>query len=412
MTSIFDFEVNKFPILILIKNLVTYSKKFLTKTFLFFNIFLILNIFSIIINHNGVHAQGKMSSIDPFVITGIKVDVTDKTADLARKKALRIAESQAFLALLRRLTMRIDHDKLPVLSKDEISGYLQEFNILTEKNSKTRYIAEFLFKFKANDIRLLLRDSELDFTETISKTSLILPVYSLAGAVALWDNPNPWREAWSNFIKNDNFYTQGLIPLVLAKGDLKDLATISAEVAVKGDKKSLIGIANKYGIKTTLVAIGRLSFDPKGNRFFDVNIIKYNKKGSQSILSHRETSKKNIKISEMIGASVKRVYRELNETWKRSHLLQFDKTGVLGVSLPIKNLEDWVTVNRRISRIPVVEKIQVVLFSKHLIRLKMQFIGHISKLKSALILEDIKLSKKDGDWYISSIKNDSEIKTK
>ena len=42
----------------------------------------------------------------------------------------------------------------------------------------------------------------------------------------------------------------------------------------------------------------------------------------------------------------------------------------------------------------------------------MQFIGHISKLKSALILEDIKLSKKDGDWYISSIKNDSEIKTK
>ena len=106
----------------------------------------------------------------------------------------------------------------------------------------------------------------------------------------------------------------------------------------------------------------------------------------------------------MIGASVKRVYRELNETWKRSHLLQFDKTGVLGVSLPIKNLEDWVTVNRRISRIPVVEKIQVVLFSKHLIRLKMQFIGHISKLKSALILEDIeRLPKKYQGWLLKVI---------
>ena len=57
----------------------------------------------------------------------------------------------------------------------------------------------------------------------------------------------------------------------------------------------------------------------------------------------------------------------------------------------------------------VVEKLEVVLFSKHLIRLKIQFIGHISKLKSALMLEDIKLIKKEGDWYISSIQKDGEI---
>ena len=108
-------------------------------------------------------------------------------------------------------------------------------------------------------------------------------------------------------------------------------------------------------------------------------------------------------------ASVKKVYVELNETWKQKNLLQFDKTGVVGVSLSIKNLEDWVTARRRISRVPVVEKLEVVLFSKHLIRLKIQFIGHISKLKSALMLEDIKFIEKEGDWYISSIKKDSEI---
>ena len=36
-------------------------------------------------------------------------------------------------------------------------------------------------------------------------------------------------------------------------------------------------------------------------------------------------------------------------------------------------------------------------------------IGNTSKLKSALMLEDIKLSKKEGDWYISSIQKDGEI---
>ena len=74
-----------------------------------------------------------------LIVSGIKVDVTDKTADLARKKALRIGEAQAFLTLLKRLTMRIDHTRLPVLNEDEISGYLQEFKY----NRSNRYFCAY-----------------------------------------------------------------------------------------------------------------------------------------------------------------------------------------------------------------------------------------------------------------------------
>ena len=412
MTSISDFEVSKFLILNLIINSEKYWKKLISKNIIFFTTYMILNSFFVTSNYNESYAQDRLSLIDPFIVSGIKVDVTDKTADLARKRALRIGEAKAFLTLLRRLTMRIDHNRLPVLNDDEVSGYLQEFNILTEKNSKTRYIADLLFKFKANDIRLLLRDSDVAFAETIGRPILVLPVYNVAGAVALWDNPNPWRVAWRRLIENDDVYAQGLISIILAKGDLGDLATISAEVAVKGDKKSLMDIAKKYGVKTTLVAISSISFNPEGNRSFDVNITKYDQKGGQKLLSHHNVPKNNKKISEIMYASVKKVYAELNETWKQKNLLQFDKTGVVGVSLSIKNLEDWVTASRRISRVPVVEKLEVVLFSKHLIRLKIQFIGHISKLKSALMLEDIKLIEKEGNWYISSIKKDNDITIK
>ena len=157
------------------------------------------------------------------------------------------------------------------------------------------------------------------------------------------------------------------------------------------------------------MAISSISFDPESNRSFDVNIIKYDQGGGQKLLSHHDVPRNNKQIKEIMQASVKKVYAELNETWKRKNLLQFDKTGVLGVSLSIRNLEDWVATNRRISRVPLVEKLEVVLFSKHLIRLKIQFIGNTSKLKSALMLEDIKLSKKEGDWYISSIQKDGEI---
>ena len=133
-----------------------------------------------------------------FTVANIHVDVTAKTASAARKKALEKGEKQAFNLLLKRLTMRIDHNRLPVLDPEQVSTYVKDFNVTNEKNSEVRYLANLTYRFKPNDIRLLLRDNEIQFAETISKPTLVLPVYQIAGAVFLWDDPNPWREAWLN----------------------------------------------------------------------------------------------------------------------------------------------------------------------------------------------------------------------
>ena len=94
--------------------------------------------------------------------------------------------------------MRIDHKRLPVMDPKQVATYVKDFNVTNEKNSEIRYLADLTYRFKPNDIRLLLRDNEIQFAETISKPMLVLPVYQIAGAVFLWDDPNPWREAWLN----------------------------------------------------------------------------------------------------------------------------------------------------------------------------------------------------------------------
>ena len=71
--------------------------------------------------------------------------------------------------MLKRLTLRIDHDRLPVLDAKQISAYVQDFGVTNEKNSRIRYLADLTYRFKPNDVRLLLRDSEVQFAETISK---------------------------------------------------------------------------------------------------------------------------------------------------------------------------------------------------------------------------------------------------
>ena len=97
---------------------------------------------------------------DVFTVANIYVDVTDKTASVARKKALAIGEKKAFEILLKRLTLRIDHDSLPVVDPKEISTYVKDFGITHEKNSEIRYLAYLTYRFKPNDIRFLLRDND------------------------------------------------------------------------------------------------------------------------------------------------------------------------------------------------------------------------------------------------------------
>ena len=90
-----------------------------------------------------------------FTVANIHVDVTAKTASAARKKALEKGEKQAFNLLSKRLTMRIDHNRLPVLDPEQVSTYVKDFNVTNEKNSEVRYLANLTYRFKPNDIRLL-----------------------------------------------------------------------------------------------------------------------------------------------------------------------------------------------------------------------------------------------------------------
>ena len=89
----------------------------------------------------------KSQKIDAFTVADIHVDVTAKTAVAARKQALLDGEKRAFEFLLKRLTMRIDHKRLPVLPAKEISSYVQDFGVKNEKNSQVRYLAETINHF-------------------------------------------------------------------------------------------------------------------------------------------------------------------------------------------------------------------------------------------------------------------------
>jgi hypothetical protein len=349
------------------------------------------------------HANSGDQVKTAYIISNVYVDVTAKTASAARRKALAEGEKAAFKLLLKRLTRRIDHKRLPEMAGDKISGYVRDFSVSNEKNSQVRYLANLTYRFKPHAIRQFLRDSEIPFAETLSKSVLLLPVYQVAGAVALWDNPNPWRKAWEDRFKGEGVpktkQSAKLVPMIFGNGDLTDIAMISAELAFKGDVQRLSAIAKRYGVAATLVVFGSLSSDMRGQPMLEVNISGGGTRNFKAF-STKIKANKGEGVDALLDRSVSEINSLIEDKWKHNNLLEFGRVGVVAVTLPINELIEWVDAKRRLTNVAVIETSELVLISRTEVRLNIHFIGGTKQLKLALDQVGILLEEQDGSWMM------------
>ncbi|MBL4691415.1 MAG: DUF2066 domain-containing protein [Rhodospirillales bacterium] len=334
-----------------------------------------------------------------FEVAGVAVDVTAEAAAQARKQALSEGKVRAFQRLLKRLTLRIEHQGLPKLSSDEIDGYVNDFSVADEKTSSVRYLARLTFRFKPRAVRALLNDSGFSFAETVSKPVLVLPVYQSAGALILWDDPNPWRDAWAGRQKK-----QGLVPTLLPLGDLADIAAIGAEQAMDGDLQRLGAIARRYGASDTLVVFGVLRVDAaKARRVLDVYFTRFGRQLQEQteVVSFPQGAGES--VARLLSRAANEMTYVVEDNWKRDNLLQFGNSGVIPVVLAIAGLKDWVSVRARLGGVAVLRRTEMVLLSKDEVRLNLHFFGDTGQLALALEQSDQNLTQEDGTWVLGLV---------
>ena len=202
----------------------------------------------------GAAAQNGQASAHAYIVGGIDVDVTSDTAASARQIALRRGQMEAFAVLLRRMTLTEDHGRLPRLDARSVEALVSSIEFNEERYSTTRYIAELTVGFNGEEVRRLLQLSRIPYAEAMSRPVLVLPVYQDAGADSLWDRPNDWWDAWAEADGN-----AGLVTFTLPDGSLADLATLSADQALRGTTESLEAIGRRYKTTEVLVAFARWS---------------------------------------------------------------------------------------------------------------------------------------------------------
>ena len=242
-----------------------------------------------------------------------------------------------------------------------------------------------------------MREAAIPLSETQRKPQLVLPVYEAASAVLLWDDPNPWRQAWTDREVDPD----ALAPLLLPAGDLADVVAISSAQAIRGDTERLGVIARRYGVADTIVAHAVLRVDLAANiNRLHVTLTHFGNAEERVIIqSYRGASRDD--VARLLALAVADVTLRLTEGWKRDTLVHFDQPVRLSARVPLRGLSAWVAVRRRLQESGLVREVELTALSRSGAQVVVHYLGEASQLVLDLAQRDLTLGRsEDGFWSL------------
>lgn len=343
-----------------------------------------------------VSVAAETSDRDVYTVSGVAVDETAETAAAAREQALAAGHRAAFARLLARLVPRAMRQNMPVLDARQIAPLVLSFGIDEEKTSNVRYLAKLTFRFRRGEVREFVRQSGAQLAETRSKPVLVLPVFNDAGALSLWDEPNPWFAAWKTIPTAD-----GLVPMRLPAGDLADIRDVSAEQAAHAEEEPLAAIADRYGVSGVIVARAALAFDSgSGRRSIEVSTnfsgVSFGERTAVRSFAFEE--------GETLEAATVRAARalfvQIEEDWKRDNLLRFDRPNALIAVVSLTGLGEWVDIRSRLREVAFLRQAQLVSASRERMTVRLNYYGDAEQLRVALAQRDLVLERGPVNWTL------------
>ena len=348
----------------------------------------------------GTNASHSITSKKVFVIENVAVDETSSTALKAREKALEIGQKRAWKKLLERMIFPENVKKVADIPFSELRSLIRGYEVIRERTSRVRYLADLNVTFNANEVRQYFLNNNIEYAETPSAPVLVIPIFIQQGAASLWENPNPWRDAWQNLPKQ-----KGLVDILLPIGNLADIRDISAIQALRGDQKRLRKIVERYHAKTVVVAKAFKRFGIKDNRpILEIIVTKIQSNQVEETIIDSIQGEIGEDVLDLLGVGVTRVVNLVVDSWKEENAVT---TGLLlrvPVVIPIRGLINWLGIKSQLDEIGILKRTNLRRLSKREAFLDLWVTGNITLLKNALRAKNISLLEYSKGFILSDNK--------
>ncbi len=339
---------------------------------------------------------GRAEDADPFSAT-VAVDATADTVATARDMARLDGQRRALAAIAERVAGGTTPVKLPKLDDQAITGLVLSFEVANERMSAVRYAADYTFHFRPEETRRVLGSAAPAAASGASaKPVVVVPLYQSAGQPRLWEDPNPWRQAWEQLPPGT-----GPVRVVVPLGDAGDIAAVDADKALAGDAAALTALARRNGGDESIVMLATPRGPPDQPSGVDVTVRRY--RADAPVESHVEklTADPGESESALLRRAVTAVVSDIGTGWKNAAAATDDQEGSLTAILPITGLDDWVRARERLASVPEIRRIDLLSLSREEAKIEIGYGGNIDQLKASLAQISLDLEHGDPLWRLA-----------
>lgn len=353
-----------------------------------FSVFLFpLFVFAMLVGLFGFgSAQAQQAALDDvFVVRDIPVDETAVSASIARAAAIEKGQREAVERLIARLTRSVFRESIGDIDQETVRFLISALQIEDEKTSDIRYLANLTVTFKPAAVRTYLRTANIPFAEIRSRPILVIPVIERNASYTLWENPNPWREAWVRL----NSET-GLVPVISPIGDLSDYAGLSAEQSVEADVGALSEISNRYGAGSAMVAIAALDETMPDRPQVQIIASRVGRHEETPLLLTLQAAPEEL-LDRLLDRAVTAVVGALDDDWKSTNAVSFGQAERLHAAVPIQDLQSWIEVRWRLENVPSISNVRLLALTANAAEIEVDYFGQEDRLIRVLDRFDLVL---------------------
>lgn len=351
--------------------------------------------------------------VDPYTVT-VKVDATADNAVDARRLARLDGQRRALVKAVEQLS-ELPEATLPKLSDSTITDMVDNFEVANEHMSSVRYLADYTFHFHPAQVRRLMQQAGIALAGTgpapgaasanapggntapagsAGAPAVVLPVFKDGSTAVLWDDPNPWRDAWAQRPAGS-----GGPRLTVPLGGVADLTVVDAAQALAGKTDALGTIAAHNGGGDTIVALA--TADRQGDQLSGLSVTV--KRYRQGELAGTQTESFNINAGESEDDFMQRAVAGTAaaiESGANEVTADNEPSASLTATVPINGLGDWVEVRDRLAGVPTVRRVDLLSLSQQEARIEITYSGTPDQLKSSLAEANLDLDGSDPTWQV------------
>lgn len=342
-----------------------------------------------------------------YTVEGVEVDVTAKNAVQARKDALTEAQVKAYQMLAERLMGPEELKRFKMPDAESLSFLVQDFEVTNEQLSRVRYKGTYTIRFRPNAMRSQMQAQGRSYTDAVQSPILVLPFYQSGGRVFLWNETNPWMNAWRALPADP----ASLQPFAVPLGDASDMSLIKDDEAKTYNPMQLQQMADRYGANDAAIL---MAVDQSGaaGRKLVINLYKHGFEGPVFVRKYEITGPATDVPATFYSRAAQQMRNLLRQGWKNDApyagyppqgavpaavqpqpggappLPYTQRTNVAASTFAAQarfaSVQEWVKIKGQLDRIPGVQSVLVKALKPREATLDIRYAGTVNQLQAAL----------------------------